>query len=169
KLRAGERDLHSGMYGGSALNAAHALSKALSVLMQQDGRLPEPLRAGVIPPTDEEIEGWRSLQRGGEVLAEQGARPADPAAGDEFYLRTRAEPSLDVNGIATGSAFLQKTVIPAAAEANVSMRLVAGQDPDAMFAEIERLLKEAAPAGTEIELEQMANSRPGLVEPGSPA
>src|SRR5581483_8635630 len=124
---------------------------------------------GVIPPTDEEIEGWRSLQRGGEVLAEQGARAADAAAGDEFYLRTWAEPSLDVNGIATGSAFLQKTVIPAVAEANLSMRLVAGQDPDAMFAEIERLLNEAAPAGTEIELEQMANSRPGLVEPGSPA
>ncbi len=169
KVRAGERDLHSGMYGGAALNAAHALTKVLSAVAQVDGRLPESLRTGVIPPTAEELEGWRSLQAGGEVLAEQGARPVDSAAGDEFYLRTWAEPSLDVNGIATGSPFLQKTVIPAVAEANLSMRLVAGQDPDAMFAEIERLLKEAAPAGTDIELEQMANSRPGLVEPGSPA
>ncbi len=169
KLRAGERDLHSGMYGGAALNAAHVLGKALSALMQQDGRLPESLRAGVIPPTDEELEGWRSLQAGGDVLAEQGARPADARGGEEFYLRTWAEPSLDVNGIATGSAFLQKTVIPAVAEANLSMRLVAGQDPDAMFAEIQRLLKEAAPTGAEIEIERMASGRPGLVEPDSPA
>jgi len=169
KVTAGQRDLHSGMYGGAALNAAHALAKTLSALLQEGGRLPEPLRAGLIPPTEEELEGWRSLQAGGEVLAEQGARPVDPAAGDEFYLRTWAEPSLDVNGIATGSPFLQKTVIPAVAEANLSMRLVAGQDPDAMFAEIERLLKGAAPTGAEIELEQMANSRPGLVEPSSPA
>lgn len=169
KVRAGDRDLHSGMYGGAALNAAHALTKALSGLMQQDGRLPEPLRARVIAPTEEELEGWRSLQAGADVLAEQGARPGDAAAGEEFYLRTWAEPSLDVNGIATGSPFLQKTVIPAVAEANLSMRLVAGQDPDAMFAEIERLLAEAAPAGAEIELERMASSRPGLVEPGSPA
>jgi acetylornithine deacetylase/succinyl-diaminopimelate desuccinylase-like protein len=169
KVRTGERDLHSGMYGGAALNASHALAKALSALMQRDGRLPEPLRAGLIPPTSEELEGWRSLQAGGEVLGEQGARAADPSAGDEFYLRTWAEPSLDVNGISTGSAFLQKTVIPAVAEANLSIRLVAGQDPDAMFAEVERLLREAAPAGADVELEPMASSRPGLVEPGSPA
>jgi acetylornithine deacetylase/succinyl-diaminopimelate desuccinylase-like protein len=169
KVSAGQRDLHSGMYGGAALNAAHAMVKSLSALMQQEGRLPEPLRAGLIPPTEEELEGWRSLQGGGDVLARQGARPVDPAAGEEFYVRTWAEPSLDVNGIATGSPFLQKTVIPAVAEANLSMRLVAGQDPDAMFAEIERMLRDAAPAGTEIELEHMANSRPGLVEPSSPA
>jgi acetylornithine deacetylase/succinyl-diaminopimelate desuccinylase-like protein len=60
-------------------------------------------------------------------------------------------------------------VIPAVAEANLSIRLVAGQDPDAMFAEVERLLREAAPAGADVELERMASSRPGLVEPGSPA
>ena len=169
RVRAGERDLHSGMYGGAALNGAHALTAALSGLMPRDGRLPEPLRAGLIPPTGEELEGWRSLQPGANVLAEQGARPADPAAAEEFYLRTWAEPSLDVNGLAGGSPFLQKTVIAAVAEANLSMRLVAGQDPDEMFATVERLLRDAAPAGAEVELEQMASSRPGLVEPGSPA
>jgi acetylornithine deacetylase/succinyl-diaminopimelate desuccinylase-like protein len=169
KVRAGDRDLHSGMYGGAALNAMHALVQALSGLQQRDGRLPEPLRAGVIPPTAEELEGWASLAAGGEVLADQGARPADPTAAEGFYLRTWAEPSLDVNGLAGGSAFLQKTVIPAVGEANLSMRLVAGQEPDAMFAEVGRLLREAAPAGAEIELERMAGGPAGLVEPGSPA
>ena len=93
----------------------------------RDGRLPEQLRAGIVPPTTEELEGWRTLDPGGQVLADQGARAADPAAGDEFYVRTSAE-SLDVNGIAGGSPFLQKTVIPAQADANLSMRLAAGQD-----------------------------------------
>src|SRR5581483_9890845 len=65
RVRAGERDLHSGMYGGAALNAAHALTRALASLAQVDGRLPEPLRAGLIPPAAEELEGWRSLQAGG--------------------------------------------------------------------------------------------------------
>ena len=84
-------------------------------------------------------------------------------------MRTWAEPSLDVNGLAGGSPFLQKTVIPAVGEANLSMRLVAGQDPDAMFAAVEGLLREASPAGAEIELERMAGGPAGLVEPGSPA
>jgi acetylornithine deacetylase/succinyl-diaminopimelate desuccinylase-like protein len=169
KVRAGERDLHSGMYGGAALNGMHALLQTLSGVQQRDGRLPEPLRAGVIPPTAEELEGWASLDAGGDVLSDQGARPADATAAEEFYVRTWAEPSLDVNGLAGGSPVLQKTVIPAVGEANLSMRLVAGQDPDAMFAAVENALREAAPAGAEIELERMASSPAGLVEPGSTA
>jgi acetylornithine deacetylase/succinyl-diaminopimelate desuccinylase-like protein len=168
-VRAGERDLHSGMYGGAALNAMHALLQALSGVAARDGRLPESLRVGIVAPTPEELEGWSTLDPGNKVLADQGARPSDPAAGDEFYVRTWAEPSIDVNGIAGGSPFMQKTVIPAQADANLSMRLAAGQDPEAMFDVLETLLMEAAPAGAEVELEQMASGRPGLVEPGSPA
>jgi acetylornithine deacetylase/succinyl-diaminopimelate desuccinylase-like protein len=169
KVTAGERDLHSGMYGGAALNGVHALMLTLSALQQRDGRLPEALRAGIRPPSAEEMEGWKSLAPGVEVLADQGARPVDGTAADEFYVRTWAEPSLDVNGLAGGSPFLQKTVIAAVGEANLSMRLVADQDPDAMFAAVEGLLRAAAPAGAEIELERMASSPAGLVEPGSPA
>ncbi len=169
RVRVGERDLHSGMYGGAALNAMHALAQTLSGVTARGGRLPEPLRAGVVPPTEEELVGWGALAAGDEVLADQGARPMDAAAGEEFYVRTWAEPSLDVNGIAGGSPFLQKTVIPALAEANLSIRLAPDQDPDAMFAEVERLLRDAAPAGAEVELERMASSRAGRVAPGSPA
>jgi acetylornithine deacetylase/succinyl-diaminopimelate desuccinylase-like protein len=169
RVRAAERDLHSGMYGGAALNGMHALMQALSGLAASNGRLPEPLRAGIVPPTAEELDGWSSLDPGDKVLADQGARPVDAQAGEEFYIRTWAEPSLDVNGLAGGSPFLQKTVIPAVGEANLSMRLAAGQDPDAMFAAIETLLKGAAPEGTDVELERMASGRPGLVDPGSPA
>jgi acetylornithine deacetylase/succinyl-diaminopimelate desuccinylase-like protein len=169
RVRAGQRDLHSGMYGGAALNAMHALMQTLSGVLARDGRLPEPLRAGIVAPTADELEGWRSLDPGEKVLGGQGARTMDPAAAEEFYLRTWAEPSVDVNGLAGGSPFLQKTVIPALGEANLSMRLAAGQDPDAMFGAVEKLLREAAPAGADVELEKMASGRPGLVAPGSPA
>ncbi len=169
RVRTGERDLHSGMYGGAALNATHALLHALSGVLPHGGRLPEPLRAGVTAPTQEELEGWRSLAGGAQVLADQGARPADPAAAEEFYLRTWAEPSLDVNGLAGGSAMLQKTVLPALAEANLSIRLVAGQDPDEIFAAAEQLIRQAAPAGADVAVERWASSPAGLVDPGSAA
>ena len=45
-VRTGARDLHSGMYGGAALNAAHALTSILAAVAPRDGRSPEPLRAG---------------------------------------------------------------------------------------------------------------------------
>jgi acetylornithine deacetylase/succinyl-diaminopimelate desuccinylase-like protein len=168
-LRTGERDLHSGMYGGAALNAAHALVKTLDGLIAQDGTLAEPLRKGIVPPTEEELAGWELLPAGADELAEQGARPKDGAAAREFYRRTFAEPALDVNGIQTGSPLLQKTVLPVEAIANLSIRLAPGQKVEEIAPEVERLLRESAPAGAELTVERWSSSPPGLVPPGSEA
>jgi acetylornithine deacetylase/succinyl-diaminopimelate desuccinylase-like protein len=166
-LRTGGRDLHSGVYGGAALNALHALNVALSAVMAQDGVLPEPLRKGIAPPTEEELAGWAELVPGAHMLAEAGARKAYSKADEEFYLRTTAEPAVDVNGIAGGSPVLQKTVLPVTAEANLSIRLAPGQDVDLIAAALEQLLREAAPEGAEIELTRLSSSAPGLVPPDS--
>ena len=168
-MRTGERDLHSGVYGGAALNATNALAQALAAVLPREGRLPESLRAGVVPPTDQELADWDALQPGAAVLAQQGARPADSRAAEEFYVRTLAEPALDVNGLEGGSPQLQKTVLPVLAEANVSMRLAPGQDPAAMAGEVERLLREAAPSGADLEVERWALNPPGLVAADSKA
>jgi acetylornithine deacetylase/succinyl-diaminopimelate desuccinylase-like protein len=168
-LRTGERDLHSGVYGGAALNASHAMIQTLSALVARDGRLVEPLREGIVPPTEEELAGWRELPPGKSELDDQGAWPMDAKAAEEFYLRTFAEPTFEVNGIESGSPHLQKTVLPVVAVANVSTRLVADQDPDRIAATVERLLREAAPEGAEIEIERLSSSPPGLVPPDAPA
>ena len=169
RVRTGERDLHSGLYGGAALNALHALTQALGGILPRDGRLPEPLRDGIVPPTEEELDGWRQLSPGAEELAGQGGRPADARAAEEFYLRTFAEPALDVNGIEGGSPQLQKTVLPVLAEANLSIRLAPGQDPERIAPEVERLLREAAPEGADVQLDQLSSAPPGLVDPESAA
>jgi acetylornithine deacetylase/succinyl-diaminopimelate desuccinylase-like protein len=168
-LRTGERDLHSGMYGGAALNAAHALIRALDALVAHDGTLAEPLRRGIAPPTEEELAGWALLPSGADELAGQGARPKDERAAGDFYLRTFAEPALDVNGIASGSPLLQKTVLPVEAVANVSIRLAPGQKPSEIAPEVERLLREAAPEGVELDVQLLSAPDPGLVPPGAKA
>lgn len=167
RVRTGARDLHSGMYGGAALNALHALGLMLAAVRPDDGRLPEPLRAGLVPPTEEELRGWSSLPDGAHELSSQGARESDGRAAEEFYVRTWAEPAVDVNGIEGGSPRLQKTVLPVVAEANVSIRLAPGQDPKRIAPEVERLLREAAPPGAEVEAELWASSEPGLVDQDS--
>jgi acetylornithine deacetylase/succinyl-diaminopimelate desuccinylase-like protein len=168
-VRTGARDLHSGMYGGAALNAAHALVQTLDAVLPVDGRLPEPLRRGIAPPTEVELESWRELPAGADELADQGARPMDSGAADDFYVRTTAEPALDVNGIATGSAHQQKTVLPIEAVANVSIRLAPGQDPDEIGREFERLLRAAVPDGAALELTPLGSAPAALVDPESPA
>ena len=169
RVRTGSRDLHSGVYGGAALNAAHALLRTLDPLVASDGRLAEPLREGLIPPTELELAGWAELPTGADELADQGARPADVQAAEEFYLRTFAEPALDVNGIETGSPHLQKTVLPIEAHANVSIRLAPGQDPETIAATFKRMVAEAAPLGAEVSVELLSSARPGVVSPDAPA
>jgi acetylornithine deacetylase/succinyl-diaminopimelate desuccinylase-like protein len=131
--------------------------------------MPGELRAGVIDPTEEERRSWDELDPGATVLEEQGARPADEAAADEFYVRTVASPAVDVHGIAVGEPRLQKTVLPVSAEANVSIRLAPGQDVEQIDAEFQRLLRDAAPEGAELGIERWASSPAGLIPPDSPA
>jgi len=168
-VRTGERDLHSGVFGGAALNAAHALMTTLDALVAHDGTLAEPLRKGIADPTGEELAGWAQLPTGAEELAEQGARAKDGRAAEDFYVRTFAEPALDVNGIATGSPHLQKTVIPVEAVANMSVRLAPGQSVAEIAPEVERLLRDAAPDNADLKVEFWSSAEPGLVPPDAKA
>lgn len=163
RVRTGMTDLHSGMYGGAALNAIHALLQGLSaVIAGPDGRLPALLREGVVPPTEEELEAWAELRPGGESLASLGASPLAAGAGEEFYVRTFADTSLDVNGIAGGSPDLVKTVLPVEARANVSIRLAYAQDPERIRDSFERLVRSALPEGAELTVEERNRADPAV-------
>jgi acetylornithine deacetylase/succinyl-diaminopimelate desuccinylase-like protein len=91
KVTTGDRDLHSGMYGGAALNAIHVLMRCFgAVLAGPDGLLPDQLRQGILSPTAEELADWEARPPGAEELDGQGARPLDPRAAEQFYVRTRS-------------------------------------------------------------------------------
>lgn len=163
EVRTGERDLHSGHYGGTALNAIHALTRALTALYPREGRLPEALRVGVTEPGEEELAAWRALPPGSEELARVGAVPLDARAGEEFYVRAFVEPSLDVTGILGGKPGLRNTTLVSRASAGVTIRVAPGQDADALAATAERLLREALPAGAQLDVR--AEATPPAVLP----
>ena len=105
-LRTDEHDLHSGFYGGAALNVAHALIETLDALIAHDRLLVEPLRAGIVPATEEELARWAILPAGSSELADEGGRPKDAGAAEDFYARTFAESTFEVTGIQSGSPLL---------------------------------------------------------------
>jgi acetylornithine deacetylase/succinyl-diaminopimelate desuccinylase-like protein len=168
-VRTGERDLHSGVYGGAGMNAMHALIQTLSAVLPRDGRAPDALRVGIEPPSEEELEAWKELDSGAEQLAAVGVQPVDGSAAEDFYLRTWAEPAVDVHGLAGGSPDLVKTVLPVEARANVSIRIAPGQRVAEVSAAFERLLREAAPAGAELTIELQSKGEPTLVASDAPA
>src|SRR4051812_15743532 len=169
KVKTGERDLHSGMYGGAALNAIHVLMRCFdAVLAGEDGLLPGPLREGITAPTQEELASWATLPSGAEELESQGARPLYPNAAQDFYLRTFAEPSADVNGIIGGKPGLRNTTLSVHASGEFTIRLAPGQDPEVIGAAAEQFLRDAAPDGADLDI-SWAGTRPSLVDPDTPA
>ncbi len=152
EVRTGARDLHSGHYGGVALSAIHALAEALTALFPLDGRLPEPLRAGVSPPGAGESADWRELPPGADEIARVGAVPLDARAGEEFYERVFVEPSLDVTGILGGKPGLRNTTLVSRAAAGITIRVAPGQDPEVLADAAERILRDALPPGAALEV-----------------
>ncbi len=166
RVRCQPRDLHSGIYGGSVLNAAHVLHGALAnVLPDPDGRLRAELREGIVAPAAEEIASWSDLPGGEQILSEVGARPITDRSAGEYRERNGADASIDVNLIQVGEA---RTIVPAEARAVISMRLAPRQDPVRMRAALERLLRDGLPAGAELEASFMT-AAPALTAATEPA
>ena len=166
EVRTGIRDLHSGIYGGSALNALHVLHHMLAeVVPGPDGRLRDELLAGTLPPAEAERISWERLPPGEQVLSEVGGRPAYPGAAAEYYERNGAYPSVEINQIVAGEP---RTVVPAVARATLSIRLAPGQRADEIGPVADGILRDAAPADADVTIAwQLAD--PSLFEPDLPA
>ena len=169
KVTTGERDLHSGMYGGAALNAIHVLMRCLgAVTAGENGLLPDPLRQGIVAPTAEELTSWEKLPSGKDELALAGARPLDANAEEQFNIRTLAEPSADVNGIIGGKPGVRNTTLSVHAAGEITVRLAPGQSVQTIGSAVEQLMRDAAPAGAEVEI-VWKGVPAGLMRPDAPA
>jgi acetylornithine deacetylase/succinyl-diaminopimelate desuccinylase-like protein len=167
RVKSAARNLHSGIYGGSVLNALHVLHAILAeVLPGPDGRLRQELREGISEPSPAELDSWTRLAPGGELIEQAGGTPVHAGAGDEYYLRNGADASLDVNRISGGES---RTIVPAEAEATLSLRLAPDQDPERMQEVLIGLLRSALPAGAELEVSHMHLGSPTLFRPEEPA
>jgi acetylornithine deacetylase/succinyl-diaminopimelate desuccinylase-like protein len=159
------RDLHSGMYGGPALNPIKVLSGLVAALHDADGRVLVPgFYDGVSDLPEATAAQWRGLgfdEKG--FLGEAGLTGEAGEKGRSVLEKIWARPTCEINGIwggYTGEGF--KTVIPAKAHAKISLRLVSRQDPVAIRASLRKYLTERLPAGAAISFHEHGGS--GAIE-----
>lgn len=163
-LKAASRDLHSGLYGGSALNPINALTRILGELQDADGRIQLPgFYDRVKPVTNAQRAQWDAL--GFDEAAFLGKIGLTAPVGERGYAaleRLWARPTADINGIWGGyTGPGSKTVIAAEASAKVSFRLVPNQDPDEVFAQFQQFVNQRLPAGAKAEFACFSGS-PGI-------
>jgi acetylornithine deacetylase/succinyl-diaminopimelate desuccinylase-like protein len=147
-LHAAKRDLHSGLFGGSALNPINALTRILGDLKDEAGRIQLPgFYDRVKPISNAQRAQWDSLQFD-EAAFLAGIGLSEPI-GERGYAaleRLWARPTADINGIWGGyTGAGSKTVIPAEASAKVSFRLVPGQDAAAVFEQFRQFVNARLP------------------------
>jgi acetylornithine deacetylase/succinyl-diaminopimelate desuccinylase-like protein len=143
------RDLHSGLYGGPALNPLRVLSEILAALHDDDGRIAiDGFYDGVRDPSSAQLAAWRGL--GFDERGFLGAVGLSEAAGERglgVLEQLWSRPTVEINGIVGGYGGPgTKTVIPARATAKLSFRLVPGQDPTRILAGLHRFVESRLPA-----------------------
>ena len=152
-------DLHSGLHGGRIQNPIHALTQILSSLRRADGTVavegfyddvaaltPEARAAVARVPFDRD-----------EYLREVGLKEEFGEPGYTNRERGWVRPTLEMNGIWGG--FQEdgiKTVLPNAAHAKITCRLVADQDPERIINLLEEHIAQQAPPGVRVEVKPLS-------------
>jgi acetylornithine deacetylase/succinyl-diaminopimelate desuccinylase-like protein len=170
-LRAANRDLHSGLYGGSARNAANLLARILGDLHDDRGRIRIPgFYDGIEMPPPEQRAQWAALGFDeATFLAEVGLSVPAGEADYPPLERLWARPTADINGILSGyTGPGAKTVIPAEASAKLSFRLVPGQDPERIVAGLRRFVAERCPADVRAEVRVLSAGAAAVMDDSGP-
>ena len=153
-ITAATRDLHSGMYGGIAMNPIRVMSNMVAGLHDDEGRVTLAGFYDGVPELPDNVRAqWQNLAFDharylGDVGLSEPAGEQDRTPLEMIWSR----PTCDVNGIwggYTGNGF--KTVLPSQAHAKISFRLVGQQDPVAIHAAFEDYVRSCLPPDCEVE------------------
>ena len=167
-----DRDLHSGYYGGAAINPIRVLSRIIASLHDDTGRITVPGFYDGVHETPEAIKNqWKTL--GFEARDFLGAVGLSELAGEEGRTALEqvwARPTCEVNGITggyTGDGF--KTVLPAQASAKISFRLVGEQDPFAIRESFRKMVTEMLPPDCSVEFKDHGAGPASVMSTENPA
>jgi len=132
-LTGANRDLHSGLYGGLAVNPIHVLSKILGELHDDTGSVAIPgFYDGVEELPQEIADQWHELNFDSVAFLRDVGLTTPAGERDRSPLESLwSRPTCEVNGIVGGyTGEGTKTVLPAKASAKITCRLVSKQNPE---------------------------------------
>ncbi len=165
-------DLHSGSYGGAAINPVRVLARVIAALHDETGRVTVPgFYDGVAELTNALRAQWDALGfDDAAFLGEVGLSVPAGEAGRGVLESVWARPTCEVNGISGGYAgdgF--KTVLPSKAVAKISFRLVGRQDPAAISAAFREMVRSMIPADCTVTFKEHGGSPASVMEIEDPA
>ena len=171
-ITAADKDLHSGMFGGPAINPIRVLARIIASLHDDTGRVTVPGFYEGVPEISNAMRAqWEDL--GFDAAGFLGAVDLSVPAGEDgrsVLEQIWARPTCEVNGIKggyTGDGF--KTVLPSKASAKISFRLVGTQDPHAIRKSFRDLVQGMLPADCSVAFKDHGASPASVMATDNPA
>jgi acetylornithine deacetylase/succinyl-diaminopimelate desuccinylase-like protein len=171
-VRGAAKDLHSGRHGGMAPNPIQHLARLLAGLHDETGRVAVPgFYDRARPVTAEQRAQLAAIPFDEAAYAQSiGLNRAAGQPGTSALERNWLLPTLELNGITGGYAGPGgKTVIPAAASAKLTCRLVADQEPEEIAHLIAQDLRRRAADDVSVDVAiQPGHAHPSAIDPDHP-
>ncbi len=156
-------DLHSGMYGGAAMNPIRVLTKLLAALHDRNGKVTIPgFYDGVAElsrPTRAQWQGLKFSER--KFMRAVGLAQPAGEKGRGVLEQIWARPTAEVNGIWGGyQGAGSKTVLPSRAHAKLTFRLVGKQNPAKVLKAFQTFSKAHIPKDCKLEFSGRGGGTP---------
>ncbi|MCB1378528.1 MAG: M20/M25/M40 family metallo-hydrolase [Alphaproteobacteria bacterium] len=156
-------DLHSGTYGGPAMNPVRVLSKVIAAIHDKNGKVTIPgFYDGVEALPRSTKKQWQSLKFSeAKFLREVGLSVPAGEKGKSVLEQLWARPTAEVNGIWGGyTGAGTKTVLPSRAHAKFTFRLVGKQDPASILKAFQKFVRERIPPDCKVEFSGRGGGSP---------
>jgi acetylornithine deacetylase/succinyl-diaminopimelate desuccinylase-like protein len=165
-------DLHSGMYGGIAMNPARVLAKIIASLHDDTGKITVPEFYNGVPELSNELAAsWDDLKFDeAHFLGEVGLSKPAGELGRRPLEMIWSRPTCEVNGLwsgYTGDGF--KTVLPSQAHAKISFRLVGQQGPLKIRENFRKMVSDMLPEDCTVTFKDHGASQAGQMSTTHPA
>lgn len=156
EVRALEKSVHSGMWGGPLPDPVMALSKILAKLVDDKGQIAIPgLLKQVRPLSEKQKKSLSSLPYDEKLFREQSGllQGAEIIGGPtDVYSKMWHLPSLSVNAIQASSREMAANIITDVAWCRLGIRIVPDMSPQDTLEILTKFIKEAAPWGVEVKI-----------------
>ncbi len=159
-------DLHSGHYGGPALNPLREISRLIASFHDDTGRVAvDGFYEGVHEVPDDLLRQWENSGFDeDEYLTSVGFTEPHGEEGYSTLVQQWARPTLEVNGLWGGYQGVgTKTVIPAEAHCKITCRLVGDMDPDALRRKLRKHIEDRLSPDARVEWNDDLDGSPAAV------
>lgn len=158
-------DLHSGYYGGAAVNPIHVLTAIMADIHDAKGRIAIPGFYDGVKPVGKALKAqWVCLKfNERKFLSDVGLKANAGEQGYSMLEQLWARPTAECNGILAGYMGRgAKTVLPSRAMAKFTFRLVGGQEPSKIRRAFQKFVRARLPKDCKASFSSMGGDNSGV-------